>query len=106
MTLQELLQLIEENEILRVDLRVTDLLGRWHHFTLPSSRVNEDLFESGNGFDGSSLRGFKEIHESDMMLVPDIDSAVIDRIPAQATLAMVLQRDRPDDPRPLLARPP
>ena len=68
--------------------------------------MNEDLFENGNGFDGSSLRGFKAIHESDMMLVPDIDSAVIDRIPAQSTLAMVcsvidpMTRDRYSrDPR-------
>ena len=73
----------------RVDLRVTDLFGRWHHFTIPPSRLDRDLLENGNGFDGSSLRGFQPIHESDMLLVPDVDSAVLDPIPEQSTVALV-----------------
>ena len=89
MNLQELTELVQQNNITRVDLRVTDLLGRWNHFTIPPKALDEDLFANGNGFDGSSLRGFQEIHESDMLLVPDIESAVIDPIPAQPTLALV-----------------
>jgi glutamine synthetase len=89
MTLQELMRLIEDNGVTRVDLRVTDLPGRWQHFTVPPTQVDEDLFENGNGFDGSSLRGFQEIHESDMLLMPDINSAVLDPIPEQPTVAMV-----------------
>lgn len=89
MTLQELLQLVEENGIRRVDLRVTDLLGRWQHFTVPPSVLSEDFLEHGNGFDGSSLRGFQEIQESDMLLMPDLDTAVIDPIPAQPTVAII-----------------
>jgi glutamine synthetase len=75
--------------VTRVDLRVTDLLGRWQHFTVPPTQVDEDLFENGNGFDGSSLRGFQEIHESDMLLMPDIETAVLDPIPQQPTVAMI-----------------
>ena len=89
MNLQELQELVEQNNITRVDLRVTDLLGRWNHFTIPPKALGEDLFANGSGFDGSSLRGFQEIHESDMLLVPDIESAVIDPIPARETLALV-----------------
>ncbi len=89
MTLQELLKLIDDNGVTRVDLRVTDLLGRWQHFTVTPDQVDEDLFENGSGFDGSSLRGFQEIHESDMLLLPDIESARIDPIPAQPTVALI-----------------
>ena len=89
MTLQELLQLVEENGVRRVDLRVTDLLGRWQHFTIPPRRLDEELLEHGNGFDGSSLRGFQEIQDSDMLLMLDLDTAVIDPIPAQPTVAII-----------------
>ena len=87
--LQELQQLVDANGIKRIDLRVTDLLGRWQHFTIPPQGLSEDLFQNGHGFDGSSLRGFQEIHESDMLLVPDIETAVIDPIPAQPTVALI-----------------
>ena len=89
MNLQELRQLIDTNGIERIDLRVTDLFGRWNHFMLPPSALDDDLLQNGNGFDGSSLRGFQEIHESDMLLVPDIESATIDPIPQRPTLALI-----------------
>ena len=54
-TLQELLQLVEENGIRRVDLRVTDLLGRWQHFTVPPSVLSEEFIEHGNGFEVRSF---------------------------------------------------
>lgn len=59
-----------------VDLRFTDLLGMWHHLTLPARELSEALFEDGIGFDGSSIRAFKEIHESDMILFPDRSSTL------------------------------
>jgi glutamine synthetase len=63
-----------------VDLRFTDLPGTWQHFSMPARELTEDLFEEGIGFDGSSIRGFQEIHESDMILLPDPDTAFLDQV--------------------------
>ena len=56
-----------------VDFRFTDMPGTWQHFSIPAHELDEELFEDGIGFDGSSIRGFKEIHESDMLLMLDPD---------------------------------
>jgi len=72
-----------------VDLRFTDLLGMWHHFTMPAGELSEELFEEGTGFDGSSIRAFKEIHESDMILIPDPETAVMDQIYEVPTLIII-----------------
>lgn len=72
-----------------VDLRFTDLLGLWHHFTIPAERLDEELFEDGIGFDGSSIRGFQEIHESDMLLELDPTTAFVDPIPEVPTMVMI-----------------
>ena len=87
-TLQEVLALVEEKGVSRLDLKVTDLLGRWQHFALPIGRLDEDLIENGNGFDGSSLRGFQGIEESDMLLMPDLDSAFVDPVYDVPTLSI------------------
>ncbi len=63
-----------------VDLRFVDLLGMWHHFSLPVRELTGELFSEGIGFDGSSIRAFQEIHESDMILIPDPDTAFLDPI--------------------------
>jgi len=67
-------------DVQMVDLRFADLLGMWHHFSLPARELTEELFEEGIGFDGSSIRAFQEIHESDMILIPDPTSAFMDPI--------------------------
>jgi len=72
-----------------VDLRFVDLLGLWHHFSIPVRELTADLFEEGIGFDGSSIRGFQEIHESDMILIPDPDTAFIDPIFEVPTMVIV-----------------
>jgi glutamine synthetase len=72
-----------------VDLRFTDPFGVWHHFSLPARELTEDLFEEGIGFDGSSIRGFQEIHESDMILIPDPESAFPDPFLEIPTLAII-----------------
>ncbi len=72
-----------------VDFRFTDLLGTWQHFSVPSHAVNEGTFDDGLGFDGSSVRGFKDIHESDMILIPDPDTAFFDPILEVPTLAVI-----------------
>jgi glutamine synthetase len=76
-------------EVKMVDLRFTDLPGIWQHFTIPAGHMEADLFEEGIGFDGSSIRGFQEIHESDMLLMPDPNSAFIDPVFEIPTLVIV-----------------
>jgi glutamine synthetase len=75
-TVADVLKLKEQVQM--VDLRFVDMPGTWQHFTIPARTMDEDLFEDGIGFDGSSIRGFKEIHESDMLLMLDPTTAFID----------------------------
>src|SRR6266700_99785 len=71
-----------------VDLRFTDLPGTWQHFSTPLKELTDDLFKEGIGFDGSSIRGFQAINESDMLLFPDAETAVIDPCAKTPTLSM------------------
>jgi glutamine synthetase len=73
-TAKDVIKYIKENDIQFVDLRFVDLPGMWQHVTLPAHRITEDLFEEGQGFDGSSIRGFQAIQNSDMLLMPDPDT--------------------------------
>jgi glutamine synthetase len=79
---------IKDEDIQFVDFRFCDLPGLMQHYTLPSHQLTEDVFEDGLGFDGSSVRGFQEIQESDMMLVPDPDTAVVDPFRQHRTLIL------------------
>jgi glutamine synthetase len=63
-----------------VDVKFVDLPGTWQHFSIPMEEFSEDIFTEGLGFDGSSIRGFQQIHESDMLLMPDPNSVVVDPI--------------------------
>jgi glutamine synthetase len=72
-----------------VDIRFVDLPGTWQHFSVPLSSFEEDAFTEGLGFDGSSIRGFQTINESDMLLIPDPDSATVDPILQIPTLYLV-----------------
>mgnify|MGYP000582196423 CR=1 FL=1 len=76
-------------EATMVDLRFTDLPGIWQHFTIPVRDLTEELFEEGIGFDGSSIRGFKMIHESDMILIPDASTAFKDPILEVPTMDII-----------------
>jgi glutamine synthetase len=72
-----------------VDFRFTDLPGVWQHFSIPAHHLNADMFEDGIGFDGSSIRGFKEIHESDMLLILDASTAFLDPILQVPSMAII-----------------
>ena len=72
-----------------VDYRFVDMPGTWQHFTVPSRHLTEETFEEGVGFDGSSIRGFKEIHESDMLLMLDPNTAFIDKLLEIPTLVVI-----------------
>lgn len=86
---QEVIQLAKDNDVQMVDVRFVDLPGTWHHFSLPVTDLTEALFEEGIGFDGSSIRGFQEIHQSDMLLVPDPNTAFIDPFFEVPTLNLI-----------------
>ena len=79
---------IKDEEIKYVDLRFTDPRGKMQHVTMDAREMDEDAFSEGIMFDGSSIAGWKAINESDMKLMPDISSAVIDPFFAQSTLAV------------------
>jgi glutamine synthetase len=72
-----------------VDLKFVDLPGLWQHFSVPITELNEALFSDGIGFDGSSIRGFQKIHESDMLLIPDPSTAVADPACTVPTLSLI-----------------
>ena len=67
----DVLKLVKDSNVEIVDVRFCDLPGLMQHFSVPAHELTEDVFEDGLGFDGSSIRGFQEIQESDMLLIPD-----------------------------------
>ncbi len=81
-------QLIKEKKVEFVDLRFADLRGVQHHVTFPVKAIDDSLFEDGKMFDGSSISGWKGINDSDMVLMPDADSAVLDPFAAEPTLIL------------------
>ncbi|TWX55299.1 glutamate--ammonia ligase [Colwellia hornerae] len=83
---QAVLDLIKDNDVKFVDLRFTDSKGKEQHVSIPHHQVNEDFFEDGKMFDGSSIEGWKGINESDMVMMPDADSAVLDPFTDAVTL--------------------
>ena len=95
-----ILDLIKEKEVKFVDLRFTDPRGKWHHVTFDLSLVDDDLLNNGTMFDGSSIAGWKAINESDMLLVPDLSTAVIDPFFAQTTLTLVCDVSEPTTGQP------
>lgn len=86
---QEVLLLCREHDVKAIDLRFTDLLGRWHHTTVPVSQLTEASFEEGFGFSGSSIRGWQSINESDMLLLPIPETAWVDPFTAIPTMALM-----------------
>ena len=105
MTPREVLALIREREIHAIDLRFMDFPGTQKHFTIPANALTEDSFDRGFSFDGSSLRGWQAINESDMLVVPEAETAFVDPFLKQ-TLALtcniqdpITRQDYARDPR-------
>ncbi len=88
MTPKEVMDLIKQKDVKYVDFRFMDLPGIWQHTTSPVKFFDEDVFKDGKGFDGSSIRGFQAINESDMLLIPDPNSAFIDPFFEATTLVL------------------
>jgi len=97
---------IKDKGIRAIDLRFMDMPGMWQHFTIPVGVFSESCFQEGLGFDGSSIRGWKSIHESDMIVIPDPATAFLDPFFSQPTLTLIcdildpVTKERyPRDPR-------
>ena len=89
MTANDVMALIKEKGICAIDLRFIDLPGLWQHFTISAKEFEVDAFEEGVGFDGSSIRGFQAIQESDMLLFPDASTAFVDPFFERPTLNII-----------------
>ena len=89
MTPKEVLESAKKNKVMMVDLKFIDFPGIWQHFAVPISEIDEKTFVDGLGFDGSSIRGWQAINASDMLVVPDADSAILDPFRKYTTLSMV-----------------
>jgi glutamine synthetase len=89
MNVKEVLDLVKKNKVEIVDFKFVDVPGLWQHFSIPAGELTADLFEDGIGFDGSSIRGFQTINESDMLLIPDPETAIMDPFTEHPTLSLV-----------------
>ncbi|MCC7403348.1 MAG: type I glutamate--ammonia ligase [Bdellovibrionales bacterium] len=107
---EEVLKFAKERGCKMVDFKFTDLPGMWQHFTIPLSELTVDTFEDGLGFDGSSIRGWRSIHESDMVVKPDPKTAIVDPFMEVPTLSLTCDVVMPSgeaydrDPRNLIKR--
>ena len=89
MNVREVLEFVKKHKVQIVDLKFVDLIGTWQHFSIPTSELTEDLFRDGSGLDGSSIRGWKAINNSDMLVVPDPATACLDPFCAVPTLSLI-----------------
>jgi glutamine synthetase len=87
--LKRITDLIKERGIKVIDVKFTDLPGTWQHFSIPAETLDEDMVKEGLGFDGSSIRGFQAINESDMLLIPDLSTAFVDPVLEVPTLSII-----------------
>jgi glutamine synthetase len=89
MSPRNVLDFAKENKTVVVDFKFCDMLGAWQHFSAPVSELTGDMFTEGLGFDGSSIRGWQPIHASDMLVMPDPGTAVMDPFMKDPTLSLV-----------------
>jgi glutamine synthetase len=108
---KEVIALATDKKVRYVDLRFSDFLGSWQHFSYPIAHLTPESFEEGFAFDGSSIRGWQSIHESDMLVLPDPKSAFIDPFTEHPTLVLtcnvkdpITHADYPRDPRNIARR--
>ncbi len=86
---KDVIGLAKDKQAVMVDLKFMDFLGLWQHFTIPIAELTEAVFEEGLGFDGSSIRGWVPIHASDMLVMPDPDTALMDPFMKDPTLSLI-----------------
>lgn len=100
MSLKDLQRYSKDRRLEFIDLKFTDIPGMWQHITIPIEELSDDLLIQGTGFDGSSIRGFQPINESDMLIKPDPQSAFVDPFTADPTLSMICNVKDPVTQRP------
>ena len=88
-TAADVLKAIKDNDVKYVDFRFTDPRGKWQHVTFDVSLVDDEIFQDGTMFDGSSIAGWKAINESDMLLMPDPATACMDPFFSASTMSIV-----------------
>ena len=88
-TFADVQRIAKDSDAKILDLKFMDFPGLWQHFSVPISFLAEEIFEEGLGFDGSSIRGWKAINESDMIVIPDLDSAFLDPFMKPTTLSLI-----------------
>jgi len=88
-TASDVSKMIKDSDVKLIDFKFTDLLGTWQHFTTTLTEYNEEIFTDGLGFDGSSIRGWRAINASDMLVIPDPATAWIDIFNAEPTLSLI-----------------
>lgn len=98
-------KMIKEHEVKFVDLRFTDLRGKEHHVTLPKSKIDDNFFRAGKVFDGSSISGWCDIHKSDLILIPDVSTAVLDPFTGVPTLNLRCDVYDPTTKQPYIREP-
>jgi glutamine synthetase len=86
---KKVLEFAKKNNVVMVDLKFTDWPGLWQHFSVPLHEIDESTFEDGLGFDGSSIRGWQAIHASDMLVIPDPSTAMLDPFCSNPTLSLI-----------------
>lgn len=86
---EKVLDFVKSNNIKFIDFKFMDFPGQWQHFTVPSTHIDKDSFVDGYGFDGSSIRGWKAINESDMLIIPDPDTMFVDEFIEAPTVSMI-----------------
>ncbi len=93
--IEEVLNFVKKNEIKFVDFKFMDFPGQWQHFTVPVSEFDADSFADGYGFDGSSIRGWKSINESDMLIIPDANTMFVDPFVKEPTISLICDIHEP-----------
>ncbi|MGI9154656.1 MAG: glutamine synthetase beta-grasp domain-containing protein, partial [Rubrivivax sp.] len=96
-TVADVMKMVKDNEVKFVDFRFTDTRGKEQHVSVPVSAFDEDKFSGGHAFDGSSIAGWKGIEASDMLLIPDPNSAIIDPFFEEVTLVLICDVIEPTD---------
>ncbi len=92
---EKVLSYVKANKIKFVDLKFMDFPGLWQHFTVPTTELSEDSFKDGFGFDGSSIRGWKKINESDMLIIPDPETMILDPFVEAPTISLICNVHEP-----------